>query len=440
MKLSWTTDITRLLWRQATRNKEYGLTEATTGISVESTPSSIFLDSGGSNNFSGSHNYTRSRNMDMSSASSARANENPPSNKRLSWMSAGESSGSSGVFDLGSLPEDGPLVYSPRDDLRTFFKRGDGEVKYSSLPRRKISHQLSTPVSKADIVMDNAVTLRRDIPGAYDVAFIRNNVYRKTLQVETPKLERAKTSNVKHIIRRYSNGGRYATQPIIMPSSLSFTEGLANAGKYKKVSSECGNAPNNYIKEILEEDTSTISKEINIQDDTNLLPQTDVETSLKNTSTISKEINIQDDTNLLPQTNVEKSLENNKIDNTRRRHSSTGLTCTSLPISRSFPESSTEKEHLPKARKYSFSRSLTVIDCNSIIVDERQKGKEERQRSGSSDTSSSCTTPKLSPKSQVSNIIVCTSSKSAAIPHSQTVWRKLAVGNVSSDFDRILFC
>ncbi|XP_028391805.1 puratrophin-1-like isoform X2 [Dendronephthya gigantea] len=38
IKTSWVIEITRLLWRQAVRNREYGLAEATTGISVGSQP------------------------------------------------------------------------------------------------------------------------------------------------------------------------------------------------------------------------------------------------------------------------------------------------------------------------------------------------------------------------------------------------------------------
>ncbi|XP_046843410.1 pleckstrin homology domain-containing family G member 4B-like isoform X4 [Xenia sp. Carnegie-2017] len=53
IKTSWVIEITRLLWRQAVRNREYGLAEATTGISVGSQPgeqvpttrSSLFDDS-----------------------------------------------------------------------------------------------------------------------------------------------------------------------------------------------------------------------------------------------------------------------------------------------------------------------------------------------------------------------------------------------------------
>lgn len=38
VKTAWVTEITRLLWKQAMRSKEYGLTEASTGISVGSQP------------------------------------------------------------------------------------------------------------------------------------------------------------------------------------------------------------------------------------------------------------------------------------------------------------------------------------------------------------------------------------------------------------------
>ena len=367
VKISWTSDITRLLWRQATRNKEYGLTEATTGISVESTPSSIFLDSGTSTNFSGNHhNYSRARTIDMSQT---RPND-LATNKRLSWMSAGESSGSSGVFDLGSLPEDGPLVCSPKDDLKAFFKQRSGEhdVKYSSLPRKKLSLQHTAPVTKTGMVLDNnsLITLRHDVPGGFDSSFIRNNIYRKTLQIETPQMERSKTTPKSRALRRSSSGGRYATQPIVMPSSLSFSEGQSSGVKHKKVTSYCSASPRDSIAEILEEDTTKSDTNSDEADSSSTGPEI---TSITRHPNVIRQLSKSSDANL-----------SNLID---------------LPSNRT-----TGKKDPFNKRRYSYTKSISMIDCNSILVDERQKGKGARQRSESTDSQSGVTSI-LSPKSPV---------------------------------------
>ena len=187
VKSSWTKDITRMLWRQARQNKEYGLTEMSTGISVESTPSSIFSDTGTSNS------YVRSRTMDVSTP---KPKSEGVSHKRLSWLSTGESSSSSGVHDLGSLPEDCSLPHSPREEFRSPFKRND-EV-YSSLPKKLLGQNSATvipiPPGSYDV---SQVNLRRDVSDT-DPMFIRNNVFRKTLQMDfesgskTPTLGQAK--------------------------------------------------------------------------------------------------------------------------------------------------------------------------------------------------------------------------------------------------------
>ncbi|XP_065671582.1 puratrophin-1 isoform X5 [Hydra vulgaris] len=237
IKAAWTSDITRILWRQATRNKEYGLTEVSTGISVESTPSAIFPDSGVQLNSYSRQREISPRSLDINI------------NKRLSWVSAGDSSGSSGVHDLGSLPEDPPCI-SPRDE-KNYCKRAEGSSKSSST-QRKFSQQFNLPLTynEADI------TFRRDQSNVYDGFFIRNNVFRKTIQYDgTPALDRTKTGLTKKIYKKYSSGKpRFATQPIILPSNFSEVYKKTNTVKYRKVLSERPTSPESIV-ECVEEDT-----------------------------------------------------------------------------------------------------------------------------------------------------------------------------------------
>nr|XP_047140642.1 puratrophin-1 isoform X2 [Hydra vulgaris] len=236
IKVAWTSDITRILWRQATRNKEYGLTEVSTGISVESTPSAIFPDSGVQLNSYSRQREISPRSLDINI------------NKRLSWVSAGDSSGSSGVHDLGSLPEDPPCI-SPRDE-KNYCKR-EGSSKSSSI-QRKFSQQFNLPLTynEADI------TFRRDQSNSYDGSFIRNNVFRKTIQYDgTPALDRTKIGSTKKIYKKYSSGKpRFATQPIILPSNFSEVYKKTNTVKYRKVLSERPTSPESIV-ECVEEDT-----------------------------------------------------------------------------------------------------------------------------------------------------------------------------------------
>ena len=212
MKCSWTEDITRILWRQATRNKEYGLTEASTGISVESTPSSIFIDPGSSNYGGGSSTaFTRARHFP--DVSSPRAHH--PTYKRHSWLSTEESSGSSGVCDLESLPEEGHMIFSPRPET----EYNKSEYKFSTLPRKKhITRSSSANIPTIESYDSNSiVTLRRDLPGGFNSNFVRKNVYRNTMHCDNPG---RKTSEEKLSLKC----GRFATQPIVLPSKTLITK------------------------------------------------------------------------------------------------------------------------------------------------------------------------------------------------------------------------
>ena len=163
-------------------------------------------------------------------------------------MSAGDSSGSSGVYDMGSLPED-PPAYSPRDD-KTYFKRGDADNKYASLPR-KLSQQFTIPLPRNEF----DVTFRHDQNNPYDGSFIRNNVYRKTFQSDgTPILERTKPSYTKKISKKYASGKpRYATQPILLPSNFPDAYQKTNYVKYRKVLSDRPTSPESIVESVEED-------------------------------------------------------------------------------------------------------------------------------------------------------------------------------------------
>ena len=226
VKLDWTSDISKILWNQATKNKEYELTEASTGISVESTPSSVFYEASGHPH---SFNNPRTRTMDVSSTGIV-ANNNKMggskevlNNKRLSWLSGAESSGSSGVYDLGSLPEDGYGMPSPRSE-------GGGVPNHHS----------------------SNISLRRNVSlGGYDGLFIRNNIYRKTFQPDSvgggaDSIGNTASTPVRPPRRKgprrardTASKGRFATQPIVLPSDFDFSttnsNGVARLRRMSKV-------------------------------------------------------------------------------------------------------------------------------------------------------------------------------------------------------------
>ena len=218
VKLDWTSDISKILWNQATKNKEYELTEASTGISVESTPSSVFYEPTGH-----PHSYNpRTRTMDVSSpavSAGKHASKDVLNNKRLSWLSGAESSGSSGVYDLGSLPEDAyGMMPSPTQQL----------------------------VNRSQI--DSNICVRRNVSlGGYDNSFIRNNIYRKTFQPDSigagvDGVDATTSTPVRPPRRKgprrrkdASQIGRYATQPIVLPSDFQLTSSGADGKRSSKI-------------------------------------------------------------------------------------------------------------------------------------------------------------------------------------------------------------
>lgn len=106
VKTAWVTEITRLLWKQAMRNREYGLTEASTGISVGSQPP-LVIPSTQPGDTSPYQPIVNSVNVPLMRTQSAPSNTSSPrsTKKRLSLInsetaSSVDSSGSSGVHDL----------------------------------------------------------------------------------------------------------------------------------------------------------------------------------------------------------------------------------------------------------------------------------------------------------------------------------------------------
>lgn len=108
-KTAWVTEITRLLWKQAMRNREYGLTEASTGISVGSQPP-LVIPSTQPGDTSPYQPVVNAVHVPLIRTQSLPSNTYSPrsTKKRLSVVSSEtassmESSSSSGVYDL-NLP------------------------------------------------------------------------------------------------------------------------------------------------------------------------------------------------------------------------------------------------------------------------------------------------------------------------------------------------
>lgn len=147
--------------------------------------------------------------------SSPRAHH-PSYNKRHSWLSTEESSGSSGVYDLESLPEEGRMMFSPRPDTEI----SKSEYKYSTMPRKKQIVRSSSANIPTTETSDstNPVTLRRDLPGGFNPNFVRKNVYRNTMHCESSS-RRSTDERAGH------KSGRFATQPIILPNKTIIPKG-----------------------------------------------------------------------------------------------------------------------------------------------------------------------------------------------------------------------
>jgi len=378
VKTEWTNDISKILWRQATRNKEYELTEASTGISVESTPSSVFYDPSGTAHMQA---YTRSRTMDTSSAK-----HEAPNNKRLSWLSAAESSGSSGVHDLGSLPEDALYGLSPRLTDDTRFQRGDTDSTYASLPRKK-------PIDKSQIVMDNSsVPLRRNVSlGGYDGSFIRNNIYRRTFQpdafstaststfVAPPAPSSTASAPVrpprkKGARRATSSAGRYATQPIVLPSDFFVSDINSNntacvQRRPRKTADKRANSP---------EMTSPLVK--------HRLASSPISPKVVQLARMSKSLT---DTNLCSEIYISDKARANSVksepdDDSRQRTMSKSYTDHNIAVLRRHSKSLNESyDSIPRdflKRRSSFNKAMS---SHAISVDEREARRSSRTFSGS---------------------------------------------------------
>lgn len=360
VKLAWTTDISKILWNQATKNKEYELTEATTGISVESTPSSVFYESTGH-----PHSYhPRTRTMDVSSpASSAgkHATKDTLNNKRLSWLSGAESSGSSGVHDLGSLPEDAHgMTSSPKQ----------------------------------------AVNVRRNISlGGCDGTFIRNNIYRKTFQpdsagggggadrntpVRPPRRKGPRRT------RDPAKARRYSTQPIVLPSNFDFTP--SGGGRSSRVD----------LRDTLSETHSPL---IDIRYSSASLATINVprmsasftDSDLKTAGIIRSEDHTMTTRHSPARTHSLKSEPYD--DKSRQRTLSKSATDHNIVVrthSRSLNDGCGGYDSLPRdfKRRNSFNKAVHSSDDRPrIAVDEREKARRaSRQLSFASSTSSSSTT------------------------------------------------
>lgn len=345
------------------------------------------VDTGGSNSMANNQNvYSRSRTFDIPSPT----REQTPS-KRLSWMSAGESSNSSGVFDLGSLPEDGQVIYSPRDESRGFFKRSETDARYGSLQRKKLQYP-NQPVIIENTDIAPAVN---NMSGDNNSSFIRNNVFRKTVQMEGNKHERAKTIPKKRVSRRHSaNAGRYATQPIVLPSNINvygdYTSRTDNSNSLprltKKSSLEGPQSHTEPIIEHLEEETKQAKTE-NIHDlklrrlslNADLYKNKDVVYREKPEDTRnSVRITLRHSQSFDDTFNVNDIPEDFKADRSSTLSSSS--------------EHSEQKELLTapensKIKRYSFTKSLTVIDVDAAKAERIMQDKQNLNRQRSASTS-----------------------------------------------------
>ena len=350
------------MWNQATKNKEYELTEATTGISVESTPSSVFYESTGH-----PHSYNpRTRTMDVSSPAPSvgkHASKDILNNKRLSWLSGAESSGSSGVHDLGSLPEDGHgIVSSPKQ----------------------------------------AGNVRRNISlGGYDGTFIRNNIYRKTFQpdstgggggADSSTPVRPPRRKGPRRTRDPAQGRRYSTQPIVLPSDFDFASPSTNVAGGKLSQFDLRDTLSETHSPLVDVRYSSLSlATIHVPRMSASITDGDLKTAGLVRSEDNATTSPAHRTNSLKrEASTEKSLQ---------RTLSKSVTDHNIVVrshSRSLNDGSGGYDSLPRdfKRRSSFNKAVHSSDDRPrIAVDEREKARRaSRQLSFASSTSSSSTT------------------------------------------------
>ena len=225
--------------------------------------------------------------------------------------------------------------------------------------------------------------------------FIRNNVFRKTVQMEGNKHERAKTVPKKRVSRRHSaNAGRYATQPIVLHSNINvygdYTSGTDNANSLprltKKSSLEGPQSPTEPIIEHLEEESKQTKTE-NFHDvkfrrlslNADLYKNKDVVNRKKPKDTRnSVRITLRHSQSFDDTFNVNDIPEDFKTDRSSTLSSSS--------------EHSEQKELLTtpensKIKRYSFTKSLTVIDIDAAKADKIMEDKQNLNRQRSASTS-----------------------------------------------------
>lgn len=166
-KTVWVTEITRLLWKQAMRSKEYGLTEASTGISVGSQPP-LVIPTTQPGDMSPYQTTPLQMTLNSQPISMVKTFSPPGSphtaRKRLSLASSEtassvDSSGSSGVHDLSlqATDEEAPPVHS--------FISTPLEEKLSNAVKRSKQRKLSretSPLAHANVIetLDENVALK----------------------------------------------------------------------------------------------------------------------------------------------------------------------------------------------------------------------------------------------------------------------------------------
>ena len=153
----------------------------TTGISIESQPSGLYSEMPMTVQ-SPAPAIVRSK-----SADSAASNQG----KRLSWLSA-ESSNTSGVHDLGSLPEETGVYFRRDQDVNgQNIMDSSTDQAYSTLPRNSFRKPKGIEINP-EVKMSYVTEALVDIPQTrvrfrdtgMDGAFIRNTLHRRTLHVD----------------------------------------------------------------------------------------------------------------------------------------------------------------------------------------------------------------------------------------------------------------
>eukprot|EP00794_Sanderia_malayensis_P018860 gene18860-20760_t len=179
VKDAWVSDIRRLLLNQARRNREYGRSEITTGISVESQPSGLYSEHSSSS-------YAPTPSPSTAQMNSSKSSEVPAvsQNKRLSWVSS-DSANTSGVHDLNYNTES---ESSTVDDRSVTKRTTSVKTSHSFTTAKQSSNSMFDDringSSTANALLDMPVR-RRSRDSDSDSTFLRNTIHRRTLHVES---------------------------------------------------------------------------------------------------------------------------------------------------------------------------------------------------------------------------------------------------------------